>query len=290
MQGVYKIRNTVNNKIYVGSSINIESRFKSHIAELNKNSHNNRYLQRAWNKYGADSFEFSIIELVDDKDILRAREQYYIEKLNVTNHDIGYNILPNTDIGLGVSASREVREKISKSCSGEKNPHYGKKHSKETIDRIKESKRIANQRKMELKRQQWIDEQHRCEFCGVVMLEKFGSGRFCSIECSRKHCGVMNKSVVHTAEWNSKVSSSLTGRKLTEEHAEKISIAASERLSDPQKNPMYGKTHSAETKEKISNKLKSMNIQSSRFSGHTHTEESKKKISEGVKRARYDKQ
>ena len=41
----------------------------------------------------------------------------------------------------------------------------------------------------EQKQQQWISEQHKCEKCGNIMTEKFGSGRFCSRACanSRSH-------------------------------------------------------------------------------------------------------
>lgn len=53
--------------------------------------------------------------------------------------------------------------------------------------------RKSAQKNAELRRQQkinkWISEQHRCEHCGKIMTEKFGSGRFCSVSCanSKKH-------------------------------------------------------------------------------------------------------
>ena len=31
---------------------------------------------------------------------------------------------------------------------------------------------------------QWISEKHECERCGIIMTEKFGSGRFCSRKCA----------------------------------------------------------------------------------------------------------
>lgn len=136
MVGVYKILNTINGKFYIGSSINIEKRFKQHRAELNKGTHNNKYLQNAWNKYGANNFEFIIVECVDNLEILRDRETYYIQKTQCANHNIGYNLLNDTNIGLGVHASNEVREKISKACSGSKNGNYGRKHTDEELKRM----------------------------------------------------------------------------------------------------------------------------------------------------------
>lgn len=90
--GIYKIFNKVNDKLYIGSSINIVGRWKKHIYDLNNGIHHNIHLQRAWNKYGEDNFGFKIIELVDGEDNLVEKEQYWIEQSNCCNPDFGYNL------------------------------------------------------------------------------------------------------------------------------------------------------------------------------------------------------
>lgn len=140
MQGIYQIRNIQNDKIYVGSSIDIEYRIETHIRELRKNHHNNTYLQNAWNKYGEENFVFEIVELVDDVAQLRDIENWYIKNWKCTTHKFGYNILSDTNIGLGVKASKEVRKKISEACKGAKNGNYGRKHTKEEIQRIRDNR------------------------------------------------------------------------------------------------------------------------------------------------------
>lgn len=49
----------------------------------------------------------------------------------------------------------------------------------------------TNSKNIELKKlkalSQWITEQHKCEHCGKVMTEKFGSGRFCCRACANSH-------------------------------------------------------------------------------------------------------
>lgn len=140
MQGVYQIKNLVDGKVYVGSSIDLQRRFKEHRDSLLRGIHPNTHLQNAWNMYGETSFEFSVLEEVYDPDILRSREKHYIDLLDCTNRSKGYNFLDNPNIGFGVSASAEVRKKISVACSGEKNGNFGRKHTEEELQRIRDNR------------------------------------------------------------------------------------------------------------------------------------------------------
>ena len=89
--GIYFISNKVNNKIYVGQSVNIERRWKQHKRELKNNIHENGRLQNAWNKYGEENFEFSICSECKEEQ-LNTLEQYYIFPLETYIPNIGYNI------------------------------------------------------------------------------------------------------------------------------------------------------------------------------------------------------
>lgn len=60
--GVYMIKNKINGHRYIGSAANIQGRWSTHIYRLNKNNHHSKYLQHAFNMYGADAFEFLVIE------------------------------------------------------------------------------------------------------------------------------------------------------------------------------------------------------------------------------------
>lgn len=56
--GIYEIVNIANGKNYVGSSINMKKRWSEHRSGLRNNKHHARVLQRAWTKYGEESFVF----------------------------------------------------------------------------------------------------------------------------------------------------------------------------------------------------------------------------------------
>ena len=79
MVGIYKITNLINNKAYIGQSINIESRWRHHKADSkNKLSENyEKILYRAFRKYGIENFSFEVIEQcsIDELDI---KEKYCI--------------------------------------------------------------------------------------------------------------------------------------------------------------------------------------------------------------------
>lgn len=89
--GIYKIINTVNNKYYVGSTQeSFIIRWCNHLQALRNKTHKNQHLQRAFNKYGEESFKFTIIELCS-KTICLEREQVY---LDIAMKENSYNINP----------------------------------------------------------------------------------------------------------------------------------------------------------------------------------------------------
>lgn len=93
ISGIYCIENKINHKVYIGSSKNLYQRLLKHFALLRHNKHENVHLQNAWNKYGEDSFEWTIIEFCD-KSILTEREQYCIDLFNA-EYNITKKVIKN---------------------------------------------------------------------------------------------------------------------------------------------------------------------------------------------------
>ncbi len=110
--GIYQITCTGNGKIYVGSAINIRRRWTGHRTDLERGEHDNPYLQRAWNKYGPDSFYFSVLEFVSPDELI-SREQAWIDKTRCCDRAVGFNMSPTAGSVLGIQRSAETRAKIS---------------------------------------------------------------------------------------------------------------------------------------------------------------------------------
>ena len=95
--GIYKITNLINNKIYIGKSVNIEKRFQSH-----KRAKCNMAIHKAIQKYGINNFTFEILEECEEQQ-LDNREKYWINYFNSYLGE-GYNAAPG-----GEGASHPVK-------------------------------------------------------------------------------------------------------------------------------------------------------------------------------------
>ena len=88
---IYHIRNKINGKEYIGQTIDIRERLYRHFYDLASGSHHSIKLQRAFNKYGKDSFEISYKKYsINSIEELLIKEQKEIEKYDSCNN--GYNM------------------------------------------------------------------------------------------------------------------------------------------------------------------------------------------------------
>jgi group I intron endonuclease len=104
--GVYKIRNLINGKEYIGSSTNLSARWCNHKYECNRRENNARLLQEDWVLFKEEQFVFEVLELCK-KEELRDREQYWIEK-----NKPAYNIAPTAYSSKGCKVPEDLKQKI----------------------------------------------------------------------------------------------------------------------------------------------------------------------------------
>ena len=127
---VYEICNKINDKRYVGSTANVKRRHEQHLWALRNNRHHSPKLQHAWNKYGADAFNFRVISNENSKAEMIELEQFLLDEAALASS--GYNINPiANNVGL-LPKSDEHKRKIGLA-------RLGKKNTSESLQRMSEA-------------------------------------------------------------------------------------------------------------------------------------------------------
>jgi group I intron endonuclease len=153
--GIYAI--WCNAYVYIGSAKCFEKRWETHLKDLRSSKHHNTILQRLYHKYGESSLNFQIVELVEyDKDVILSAEQKWIDAMraqniciNIADASFGDNLTHHPQreliiekIRTGVKQSIEsltVEERKKKfGSAGDKNGMFGKTHTAETKQRMRE--------------------------------------------------------------------------------------------------------------------------------------------------------
>jgi len=112
---IYLITNKINDKKYIGQSINIEERWYRHRADYQRIQ--DKYLYRAMRKYDLENFKFEVLETEIPIDCIAEHEKFWIIKLN-TKAPNGYNMTDGGEGSFGRVVSESTREKISKAKKG----------------------------------------------------------------------------------------------------------------------------------------------------------------------------
>lgn len=159
MRGIYKITHEASGRYYLGSSCDVEKRWRAHRNALRRGAHHSLFLQRAWDKYGEDAFSFLVVEHVAPSADLRLREQEYLDAIrniedafNVSQSASGGDLLsahPNRE-AIILRMTSTLRERYAAMSaderrrlfgrSGEDNPNYGNRWS------ASQRRRLAKQR------------------------------------------------------------------------------------------------------------------------------------------------
>jgi group I intron endonuclease len=164
LSGIYMFTHKESGKFYVGSAFNLSLRLKNYFNQSYlEDSKDNSYIYNALLHHGYSSFSLSILEFIDISNLSKkdARklilliEQKYLNLIFKEAKQINsYNLLPTADSRLGALHSKETKALISKAMietmtderkaliskgmTGELNPMFGKNHSVETLEKMKD--------------------------------------------------------------------------------------------------------------------------------------------------------
>lgn len=202
--GVYAIKSNCG-KLYIGSAVQVKTRFMSHRKALQDNRHDNNRLQNYYNKYGPESLTFETLA-VCPKDSLINVEQYYIDKLEPF-----FNICRIAGATYGLK------------------PWLGRKHTEETKKRIKETnistglkkkvlrwqKRSEKIRARMLGNKYWLGKKHKPETIAnrkgalnpnstVIYCKELGL-KFDTVNDAAKYFGVGKSAICNSISRRSKI-------------------------------------------------------------------------------------
>ena len=128
---VYKVTNSINDKIYIGQTIKtLAHRKRAHINSA-KRGDTNFYFHNALSEHGFDNFKWEILRICDSIESLNSFEEYYI--LYYDSMVCGYNLKSG---GLNNFLSEKTKLKIGDGNRGKNNANFGKHLPKETRDKI----------------------------------------------------------------------------------------------------------------------------------------------------------
>lgn len=126
---MYRILNQVNQKFYIGQSIDPKSRRKQHQA-YSRQGKNPQYIHRAMKKCGVDNFQFEVIATCRTKEDADETEVRLIHQYDSRNKEKGYNIKPG-----GETWDDEMRQ------------HMSEKIRRHYLNHPEDRDRVANQAK-----------------------------------------------------------------------------------------------------------------------------------------------
>jgi group I intron endonuclease len=145
---VYVFINTQNNKKYVGQAVDFRSRYRGHIYDARNPKREDYYkpFHNALRKYGEQTFEIYILKHnLKNQEEMNYWERYYIKEYNtLVLNNKGYNVSDGGTNGNPLSGKTkqeldEINNKRRKAMLGTNNPFYGKTHTTQAIEKIREA-------------------------------------------------------------------------------------------------------------------------------------------------------
>lgn len=123
LPGIYIIKNSKNGKVYIGESVNVQSRIRKHKVVTTQIIH------KAFEKYGIENFDVYVEYFPDfkKKDLVELEGELIVKFNSLAPN--GYNVLKEGSNWGGCKHSDETKKKMSDDRSGSKHPSFGKKWS-----------------------------------------------------------------------------------------------------------------------------------------------------------------
>jgi len=176
--GIYGIRNLINNKIYIGKSVNIRQRIYNHIGGLNAKDpkRENDYFIRSWWKYGRNNFEYFIIEILDItqeniENLAKERELFWMTFYKSSNREFGYNLRMDSSTTMIVHEETKKRYSEARIKQYNDKPELKEKISKWATKFWKENPEIKEEMKKKVSDKHTRYEIHQYSKDGFTLIK-----------------------------------------------------------------------------------------------------------------------
>lgn len=183
---IYKITNLVNGKQYIGK----------HYGELNDSYlGSGKLIKKAIEKYGKENFKKEILYIAKDNSEANLKEKEFIKVYNAVKREDFYNLHEGGDGGNN-------NKKISNSISGINHPMYGKHHTEETKEKLRQSSLLY-----------WTEDRRRERSILYTGKGNPMYGKTKSLESELKRIQHTDFSAYRTDEYRKKMSLATSGEK-----------------------------------------------------------------------------
>jgi group I intron endonuclease len=225
--GIYLIRSKVSKRLYVGSAVDIPTRWIQHIYNLRLGNHKNRHLQRAWNKYKEESFSFEVLLYCDKQNLIL----YEQRAMDYFSQYFGWRTLYNDCPVAGSRLGSKMRD-----------------DTKENLRAYMKGNKYTKGRK--------ISDEHRAKISASLIGNTHTKGFKPTAEQIEKW-RESRKGYRHSEETRLKMSISSKGKIVSDETRQKLSISHKGKKRSPEaiaksSLSMKGHTVSEETRRKLS--------------------------------------
>lgn len=215
MHYLYRITDTLNNKVYIGQSNKETERWRQHkyYARQEKPI---QYISRAMRKYGVEHFIYEVIACCRTQEDADETETQLIEQYDSQNKERGYNVAPGGDHAWNAGLPPEQQ------------PMYGKHHTEESKQQISEGNigkvmpPVSEETRQKISKAMTGREISWADKISAAQVGKIVSGE------TREKQSQAARGRILSDEWKNNISNSLRGMSkgpFSEEHKKNLSLS-----------------------------------------------------------------
>lgn len=141
MHYLYKITDILNNKVYIGQTVDFNKRWGAHKSYAKNPERTGQYIHRAMAKYGVENFIYEVIATCLTQEAADEAEEILIKQYDSQNKEYGYNVKPGGNVATHSEETKQkLREAIINQIATRGHPAQGTKRTPEQSKRLSQTR------------------------------------------------------------------------------------------------------------------------------------------------------